>query len=247
MNERIWCDCPKCGKECCFKAEYRGDIGVCDKCGAEFRIRPDTVAGAPKRSLRPCPACGQDLSTKALMCPKCGHPLAKAGGETNTRPIQSSGGGGLWGFLTKPRQLGVGVVGTILLILFIGAKIAMIGKAVLPPARDDSLSRKVVGSWTATFDIKDGNRGSGTVTYFPNGTNTFSITATIAGKNFACSGSSTWRIEGNKIHTVITQSSNPELLPVGKTDVDDIVKLTDTELITRDKDGDTEIWHRIGK
>jgi hypothetical protein len=44
MTEHIWRDCPKCGKECRFKAEYIGDIGVCRRCAAEFCIERQTLA-----------------------------------------------------------------------------------------------------------------------------------------------------------------------------------------------------------
>jgi len=39
MTERIWNDCPECGKACRFKADYVGDLGRCNHCDAEFRIR----------------------------------------------------------------------------------------------------------------------------------------------------------------------------------------------------------------
>jgi len=56
MTERIWNDCPECGKACRFKADYVGDLGRCNHCDAEFRIRkPLPVALAVAEPVRHSP------------------------------------------------------------------------------------------------------------------------------------------------------------------------------------------------
>lgn len=43
-------------------------------------------------NLMPCPSCGQEVSSQAATCPKCGHPLRSAPspfGERNTIALVS--------------------------------------------------------------------------------------------------------------------------------------------------------------
>ena len=111
---------------------------------------------------------------------------------------------------------------------------------------DDALARRLIGSWETTFS-QNGVKVSGIETYFPDGTSTLAGTITIGGQTSAVSGSAIWKIEAKKLKERITQSSIPDILPVGKTIADDIIKLTGDECITRDSDGDLETRRRVSK
>jgi hypothetical protein len=110
-------------------------------------------------------------------------------------------------------------------------------------SEDEELARMLVGTWEQT-------RESGKVTvsavetFFPDGTTTLAGTITIDGKKSAISSTGTWRVERKKIHEKVIHSS---MLPEGKTWSDEIVKLTDTELVTRASDGEIETRRRISK
>ena len=56
-------------------------------------------------------------------------------------------------------------------------------------------------------------------------------------------GSFSWEVKGDKLHTEITSSNLPQLIPVGYTAVDTIVSL-DRDRMVLDCDGEQEIYHR---
>jgi hypothetical protein len=112
---------------------------------------------------------------------------------------------------------------------------------------DEVLSKELVGAWAGTADLENGVKVSFTQTYFSDGTSAIAGKITFQGKDLDVNFKTKWRIDGKRIYEVITESSHPNLLPVGKSDSDEIVNLTDTLLVTRDKDGHTETKDRIDK
>ncbi len=69
-----------------------------------------------------CPACHNVSSEQDAACPRCGRAFARAVDEPNPRTIRSTGGG-LWGFLSKPRQASVVVTLLVGLAIFGGLKL----------------------------------------------------------------------------------------------------------------------------
>jgi len=222
----------------------------------------------PRTPLIECPGCGNWVSQRATACPQCGHPLGKAVAEPDRQPARS--GGGLWGFLTRP----VGWVGTLALILvFIGGRYGLrewqkrdterrereareqaeeqikkqVAEKAASRAADEELSRRLVGTWTGTFQLKTLSM-SLTATYRANGT--YHGEGTLRegdGPERDVRDSGTWRIENKKITEKTTESNDPELLPVGDTSTSDILTLTEAEFVFRTKTGHTFTLRRVAR
>jgi hypothetical protein len=178
----------------------------------------------------------------------------------------------VWGFLTKPRGWGTGLA---LIVILGGARIAAKrwaehsverqlqaerdraaelqkqaeidsqARKEASRAADEEFSRRLVGTWTGTFEL-EGVSTSGTTTYFANGTYTSEGKLRKRdGTEIHLRENGNWRIENKKISEKTTQSNNPELLPVGDISTSDIITLTEAELVVRTEKGHTATSRRV--
>jgi hypothetical protein len=179
-----------------------------------------------------CPACEKPVFKQAPTCPWCGHPFK--GSDDEPDPRFTRRGGGWWKVL-------LGITVAVLLVACVLGKIAQTLMKVTAPVD----SRIVVGSWTVSATTADGTI-SGSETFSGNGTYTLKITIrTNNGVVVDHGESGTWRVENGHLSLTTTQSSRPELSAVGETDTEDIVKLTEDEMITRDGQNNTYTYRRV--
>ena len=112
MEPKIAFACPECPKSYSVPASKAGQRTRCPACGAAMTVprldeppiinAPDLEERSPKKQtepelgprdrLKPCPECGQNVSTRAPSCPHCGCPLKKAPAQQSTsRPVKPRG------------------------------------------------------------------------------------------------------------------------------------------------------------
>jgi hypothetical protein len=115
----------------------------------------------------------------------------------------------------------------------------------LPPstAADLEMQRRIVGTWRTTM-TEDDVTITGAVTYSPDGTAKFSGTLEFEGIVTPVNWSTTWSVRDNKIFEKFTESSMPDVLPVGEIAEDQIVRVTDQELVVLDADGLSTTYRR---
>ena len=112
----------------------------------------------------------------------------------------------------------------------------------------DSAKRFLPGSWR--FEYRNDEPAfemTGTSTYHQNGTADYQAELVIQGQRIPFILSADWRVEGNKMVTVVTASSRPDVVPVGQRSVDTIHQLTaDVFHYTDDEEHISIKEHRLG-
>lgn len=87
---------------------------------------------------------------------------------------------------------------------------------------------------------------TGTSTYLANGTARYKGDLAVQGQSVPLEFAATWRVSGNTMETVITESSMPQIVPVGTRSTDTILELTPTVFrYTDDEEGMTLTETRI--
>ncbi|GAA5497345.1 hypothetical protein Rhal01_03538 [Rubritalea halochordaticola] len=109
----------------------------------------------------------------------------------------------------------------------------------------DSKSDDIVGKWTYRA-YHQGIGIDGVDTYYKGGKGNYSGTITTDnGNRVFIVGSFTWSIDGDQLHSTITSSNVPQLIPVGFTSVDNIISPSlSGDTIVLEDDGIRTTYHR---
>lgn len=112
-------------------------------------------------------------------------------------------------------------------------------------AKDTSLAKKILGSWTSTQAGDEGSVIEGKTMYMEGGKVSFMGTAKKGAQEIPLAMSGTWEVKDGNIQTTIQTSNHPDLIPNGFTIVEKIVSVDDRELVLKDPDGDTTVYKRV--
>jgi hypothetical protein len=100
--------------------------------------------------------------------------------------------------------------------------------------KEADYAKALLGSWRQ--DIKQGPvSGVGITTYLEGGKATSVASFEAGGQKIEVSAKATWTVEKDKLTIEITESSMPEMMPVGTKMVETILSLTDKEFKYRDE------------
>jgi hypothetical protein len=98
------------------------------------------------------------------------------------------------------------------------------------------LERMILGSWRESVVMGEAT-SSGISVYSPDSTVTHQIKFVGPGLTIEVRTRSRWRIEGKELITEVTESSRPDVLPIGTTERDTIVAMEKNQWVYRDSDG----------
>jgi hypothetical protein len=103
------------------------------------------------------------------------------------------------------------------------------------------------GTWNFQYsNIEPKFEMVGTSTYLPNGTADYRANLVVQGQSIPVELGATWKVLGNKMVTVVTKSSMPEIVPVGMESTDTIHELTRSVFrYTDDEEGMTVTETRV--
>lgn len=96
----------------------------------------------------------------------------------------------------------------------------------------DELKLAIVGTWVPDMGNQDLPPGKGT--YLADGTAVYTAyKSSSCDINYTAKG--TWNVKGNELHIDIQESDHPDLFPVPASTVDEVLSITKTSKVLRDK------------
>jgi hypothetical protein len=105
------------------------------------------------------------------------------------------------------------------------------------PATGAAITREsLVGTWYLDMEL-GGVRVQGATEYKADGTLQGRARFAMEDETIDLAVKGTWKLDGKTITTTVTQSSNPEMMPVGEVSKDEILELTASTLRYRDEEG----------
>ena len=103
--------------------------------------------------------------------------------------------------------------------------------------------QKILGTWEYSLELEDGLVLESEVSFMDGGKGTDIGTISNANESHPIVLSFDWKIKGDQLHTTITSSNVPELLPVGFQDQEKIVSIGDESMRT-EYNGETFYYDR---
>lgn len=108
---------------------------------------------------------------------------------------------------------------------------------VVPPAAALAVTQEaLVGTWYLDMEM-GGARVQGVTEYKANGTLQGRARVAIEDESIDLTVKGTWKLDGTTLSTTVTESNNPEMMPVGEVSEDEILELSASILRYRDEDG----------
>jgi hypothetical protein len=117
-----------------------------------------------------------------------------------------------------------------------------------PAGFEQAAQQHLPGTWKFQYSSAEPAFSiEGTSAYASNGTARYEGTLVVQGRTIPLAFAATWNVRGNKMVTVVTESSAPEAVPVGTVSTDTIHELTPTVFrYTDDEEGMTVTETRVG-
>jgi len=111
---------------------------------------------------------------------------------------------------------------------------------------DAGLTRRIEGTWAGTESTPDGLVLRGETTYLPGGRMNLRGSILYGEATHPIIGSGTWQVRDGYLHYTLETSNVSDFLPDGYSSADQILKVTDTELIYRSSgSGKTKVEQRV--
>lgn len=109
-------------------------------------------------------------------------------------------------------------------------------KEVAPAPGQKVVKEALIGKWHLDTEV-GGVRVKAVTEYKADGTFESDATVVMDGETSKMAVKGTWKFDGTKLVTAVTESDTPDLLPVGEGSKDEILELSETILSYRDEDG----------
>lgn len=109
-------------------------------------------------------------------------------------------------------------------------------KEVAPAPGAGVVKEALIGKWHLDTEV-GGVRVKAVTEYKADGTFQSDATVVMDGETTKMAVKGTWKFDGTKLVTTVTDSDTPDLLPVGEVSKDEILELSETILSYRDEDG----------
>jgi hypothetical protein len=131
---------------------------------------------------------------------------------------------------------------SLLLFMLIPETHAAISES--PYNSDASFSAAIIGCWAANYSERILSM-SGVTCYYEDGKAEMIAEANTGENNISISIKGTWQIANRKLISIVTETNQPHILPIGDISTDYIMSISTDKMILISDDGDELIRDRV--